>query len=106
MPDALADRDHPLWADAGAVARLVVDLGLDVRVGVPLIDALEPERAPRTLAEAHPWTRFDAVRSAWCLAAGLAHPEEQGMVDLRRARDLGIDTSASARDELGRGCIG
>ncbi|QAY62898.1 hypothetical protein ET495_06165 [Xylanimonas allomyrinae] len=103
VPLALSSRRDPLWSDAEAVERLATQLGLVVDVGRPRAWVLAGREAP-TLAEAHPWLRFDAFRSAWCLAAGLGLPERVGYLDRRRCQAASIDTSSSRWDAPGRGC--
>lgn len=101
VPSALCSRNDPLWTDANAVERLVRAHGLVLKLSAP---RLSGERDP-TLAEAHPCQRFDAFRSAWCLAAGLEHPQHPGYLDLARCKATGVDTSSSRWDATGRGCL-
>lgn len=101
VPSALGSRNDPLWSDADAVDRLARVHGLALELYAPrMSDGHDP-----TLAEAHPWQRFDAFRSAWCLAAGLEHPQHPGWLHFTRCKAAGIDTSSSRWDATGRGCL-
>lgn len=91
VPEALGSRDHPAWEDAREVVALSAAFGLAVR-------------CPRgeSLQEAPAWARFEAFREAWCVANGFMHPRWAELIDYRRAREAGIDTSSSSRSRLRR----
>ncbi|MGO1318007.1 MAG: hypothetical protein ACTMIR_13360 [Cellulomonadaceae bacterium] len=90
VPAPLTDHQHPVWHDPDAVAQLFMDYRLEPKAGYG-----------STSSETTPWwSRFDAFRSAWCLANGLNHPQWPHLIDYQRAREAGVDMHSTSRYRL------